>query len=123
MFFNGLRLIVAGAGRDVPMGAFSDGQVAQYDAAANLLKGGPAFSSGFAAGDLPVWTGTTFALRQVATLQTSTSTAYADITDLSIAINRTGVHVFQYWLLYQTSAAAEGIGFRLAFTGTATCDY
>lgn len=39
MFFNGLRIIVNGIGRDVPLGAFADGNVLAYDAAGNVIKG------------------------------------------------------------------------------------
>jgi hypothetical protein len=107
------------------MGAFTDGQVVQYDQANQLLKGGPAFSSGFASGDVPVWNGSTFAPKQTSARrqpiisQNTNSTAYVDITALNVAINRTGQIVFEYWVFYITSNVTEGIGLQLAFTGTA----
>lgn len=105
------------------MGAFSSGQVVQYDG--SQLTGGPAFTGTYAAGDAPVYNGTAFApfqrsLRRVTgSNQNSSSTTYADITNLNVTINRTGFITFQYWILYSTSGVGEGIGLQLAFTGTA----
>jgi hypothetical protein len=130
MFFNGLRIQVANAGQDATMGSFADGQVVQYDQANQLLKGGPAFSSGFASGDVPVWNGSTFVPKQNSSRrmgfpnQTTNSVAYVDISSLSLTLNRAGDHVFEYYIQYETSAAAEGIGLRMAYTGTSLgCDY
>src|SRR5262245_33215773 len=39
MYFNGLRILVAGSGVDVPMGTFTDGQLVRYDQANNVLSG------------------------------------------------------------------------------------
>lgn len=124
MFFNGLRLIVSGAGFDAPMGAFSSGQVAQFDGAS--IIGGPSFTGTFGArDDVPVGSGSTMVPRQYAVrritgaAQTSTSTTYADIGNLTVTINRTGQITFDYYLIYQSSAAAEGIGIQVGFTGTA----
>jgi len=130
MYFDGLRIQVAGAGLDASMGAFTDGQVATYDAAAAQIRGGVSFASGFAADDVPVWNGSTFTPKQrsirrvTGASQTSTSVTYADITNLNITINRIGQYAFEYWILYSTSAVGEGIGLQLALTGVAaTCDY
>lgn len=106
------------------MGAFSSGQVVQFDGAS--LIGGPSFSGTFGTrDDVPVGNGTTMVPRQFAVRrvtgasQTSNSTTYADIANLNITVNRTGQITFDYFLIYQSSAAAEGIGIQVAFTGTA----
>lgn len=128
MYFNGLRIQVAGAGVDATLGAFTDGQIVTYDATAATLKGlaaPPAFTGTYASGDVPVWNGSAFApvqrtvKRITGASQTSTSTAYADVGNLTVTINRLGQVTFDYFLIYQTSAVAEGIGLQLAFTGTA----
>ena len=49
----------------------------------------------------------------------TSSTTYANVSDLAVPINRVGGYAFQYWLQYLTSDVAEGIGVQLAFTGTA----
>lgn len=53
----------------------------------------------------------------------SNSVAYADIANLTVTISRLEQLAFEYWLLYATSAAAEGIGVQLAYTGTAAVVY
>lgn len=126
MFFNGLRIQVSGAGFDAPLGAFSSGQVAQFDGTS--IVGGPKFTGTFGTrDDAVVGDGTgalvprQFAVRRVTgAAQTTNSTTYADVTNLTITINRTGQITFDYLIIYQTSAAAEGIGIQLAFTGTAS---
>lgn len=67
---------------------------------------------------------TQLAQRRVTGLnQTSDSTTYADIANLAVAINRIGLVVFDYWLLYESSDVAEGIGVQVAFTGSANGAY
>ena len=48
----------------------------------------------------------------------TSSTNYASVSDLAVPINRAGGYAFQYWLVYLTSVATEGIGVQLAFSGT-----
>lgn len=50
---------------------------------------------------------------------TISSTTYTIIDNLTVTISRTGQVMFEYWLLYGSSAAAEGIGVQLGFTGVA----
>lgn len=124
MYFNGLRLLVGSVYQDVPIGSFADGQVMQYDAPNNVLRGGPAFAGGFGADDIGVWNGTAFVPKQhsvrrvTGVSQSTSSTSYVNITNLDVTINRTGLITFDYFIFYATNVATEGIGLQLAFTGT-----
>ena len=81
--------------------------------------------------DVLAWSGSAFVAKQrtVARLlfanQVSSSTTYADIAGLLCTINRPESHFeFEYWIRYRTSAAGEGIGLQMQYTGVAaTCDY
>lgn len=57
--------------------------------------------------------------RMTGGVQTSVLTTYANVPDLAVTINRVGGIAFEYWLAYLTSAAGEGIGVQLAFSGVA----
>lgn len=45
--------------------------------------------------------------------------AYASVAPLTVSISRLGPVVFDYWLLYGTTGAGNGIGVQLAFSGAA----
>lgn len=85
--------------------------------------------AGALAGDEAVWNGSTNQPKQRSSRrvnfanQSFSSTAYANVSDLIVPINRGGVHTFEYFLLYESSATTEGAGFRIAFTGISNVDY
>ena len=61
--------------------------------------------------------------RQTAANFATTSIVYADVPNLIIPINRAGLYVFDYWLLYETNDVAEGIGVQVDFSGTGNGAY
>jgi hypothetical protein len=50
---------------------------------------------------------------------TISSTTYTVIDNLTVSISRVGQIMFEYWLLYGSSAVGEGIGVQLGFNGVA----
>lgn len=55
--------------------------------------------------------------RRVTANQTSTSTTYAAVTDLTVASLEPGAYAIRAWLIWQSTAVGTGIGFRVNGVG------
>jgi hypothetical protein len=79
----------------------------------------------WAAGDQPVWNGTNYDPRQRVALElastfTVATTTLADITGLTLALNRAGTFSFAFVIYVAQATAASVNGLAINYTGTVT---
>jgi hypothetical protein len=83
------------------------------------------FAGTWADDDVAEWNGTTWLPKQKSNRRTAVTTvsavvAYANITGLTVPLKAATEYLFDLFLLYRTSAATNGAGFRLALTNPET---